>query len=64
MLRLAIAVIVAGSLIALFLQAMLNIIYESGITPVSVVLGLFAVGILQMATIWFWNDTKRLFPPA
>ena len=63
MLRLAIAVIVAGVSIALILQAMLLSIYESGITPVSVVLGLFAVGVLQMATIWFWTDTKRVFPP-
>ncbi len=62
MLRLAIAVIVAGVSIALILRAMLLSIYESGITPVSVVLGLFAVGVLQMATIWFWTDTKRVFP--
>ena len=63
MLRLAIAVIITGVSIALILRAMLLSIYESGITPVSVVLGLFAVGVLQMATIWFWTDTKRMFPP-
>ena len=63
MLRLAIAVIITGVSIALILRAMLLSIYESGITPVSVVLGLFAVGVLQMATIWFWTDTKRVFPP-
>jgi len=64
MLRLAIAAIAAGISIALTLGVMLRSIYESGITPMSVVLGLFAVGILQMATIWFWNDTKRVFPPS
>lgn len=59
---LAIAVIVACSSITHILPTMLLSIYESGITPVSAVIGLFAVGILQMSTIWLWNDTERLIP--
>jgi hypothetical protein len=61
MLRLALVVAIAGIAIGLLLRAMLDVIYQIGITPLAVALGFLAVGILQIATIWFWHDTKRFF---
>jgi hypothetical protein len=51
MLRLALVVAIAGITIGLLLRAMLDVIYQIGITPLAVALGFLADGILQMATI-------------
>ena len=61
MLRLALVVAIAGIAIGLLLRAMLDVIYQIGITPLAVALRFLAVGMLQMASIWFWHDTKRFF---